>query len=233
MSNNKSIESNELTANNEINISSELTVAENAKALVIFAHGAGADMNHQYIEELVQLMNAQQLNVLRFNFPFMDKRKLDGKRRPPDRMPALVACYQSILANVTTTLPIYIAGKSMGGRVAAILAGDKDLMKAHLIRGVICLGYPFHPVKKPEKLRLVPLQETQLPVLILQGQRDALGSEIEINEYEVSTYCQLHFFNDGDHDLKPRVKSGYNLKQHQSAAVNTMRRFIDEINNCC
>ena len=233
MSNNKSIETNELTANNEINISSELTVAEDAKALVIFAHGAGADMNHQYIEELVQLMNAQQLNVLRFNFPFMDKRKLDGKRRPPDRMPTLVACYQSILANVTTTLPIYIAGKSMGGRVAAILAGDKDLMNAHQIRGVICLGYPFHPVKKPEKLRLVPLQETQLPVLILQGQRDALGSEIEINEYEVSTYCQLHFFIDGDHDLKPRVKSGYNLKQHQSAAVNTMRRFIDEINNCC
>ena len=233
MSNNESIVSNELAANSEFNISHELTVTEDPKALVIFAHGAGADMKHQYIEDLVQLMNAQQLNVLRFNFPFMDKRKLDGKRRPPDRMPTLVACYQSILANVTTDLPIYIAGKSMGGRVAAILAGDKDLMNTHQIRGVICLGYPFHPAKKTDKLRLAPLQETQRPVLILQGQRDALGSEIEIKAYELSSHCQLHFFNDGDHDLKPRVKSGYNLKQHQSAAVNKMRSFIDEINNCC
>tara|TARA_R110000787_G_scaffold132987_2_gene245243 strand:+ start:202 stop:867 length:666 start_codon:yes stop_codon:yes gene_type:complete len=220
--------------NNQIAlISSLLSKAKDEKALVIFAHGAGADMNHHYIEELVGLMNAKQLSVLRFNFPFMDKRKLDGKRRPPDRMPALVSCYQSVLAEVKTSLPIYIAGKSMGGRVAATLAGDKTLLLRHKIRGVICLGYPFHPVKKPENLRLAPLQETQLPVLILQGQRDALGSEIEINSYEISPRCQLHYFNDGDHDLKPRVKSGDNLKQHQITAVNKMRSFIDEINNSC
>ena len=127
--------------NNQIAlISSLLSKAKDEKALVIFAHGAGADMNHHYIEELVGLMNAKQLSVLRFNFPFMDKRKLDGKRRPPDRMPALVSCYQSVLAEVKTSLPIYIAGKSMGGRVAATLAGDKTLLLRHKIRGVICLS---------------------------------------------------------------------------------------------
>lgn len=220
-------------SSNEFSVSSELNIAKDAKALVIFAHGAGADMNHQYIEELVDLMNAQQLNVLRFNFPFMDKRKIDGKRRPPDRMPALVACYQDILASINTSLPVFIGGKSMGGRVAAILAGDNALMTTHQVQGVICLGYPFHPAKKQENLRLAPLQETQLPVLILQGERDALGSELEIKGYEISSRCQIHFFNDGDHDLKPRVKSGYNLKQHQSAAVNKMRNFIDEIHNSC
>lgn len=214
-------------------ISRLLSRAKDEKALVIFAHGAGADMNHQYIEDLVELMNAKQLSVLRFNFPFMDKRKLDGKRRPPDRMPALVTCYHSVVAEVDTNLPIYIAGKSMGGRVAATLAGDKAFTLHHKIRGVICLGYPFHPVKKPEKLRLAPLQDTQLPVLILQGQRDALGSEIEINSYEISSRCQIQYFNDGDHDLKPRVKSGYNLTQHQVAAVNKMRNFIDEIQHSC
>ncbi|TWX73919.1 alpha/beta fold hydrolase [Colwellia sp. C1TZA3] len=220
-------------SNNELQVSSELNSADDAKALVIFAHGAGADMHHAYIEELIALMNAQQLSVLRFNFPFMDKRKLDGKRRPPDRMPALVECYQAILANANSTLPIYIAGKSMGGRIAATLAGDKVLMQKQLVSGVICLGYPFHPVKKPEKLRLAPLQNTQLPVLILQGERDALGSESEIKQYEISSRCQLHYFSDGDHDLKPRVKSGYNLKQHQTTAVNKIRDFIDEINNSC
>lgn len=218
---------------NELPVSSELNESENAKAMVIFAHGAGADMSSDYLETLVGLMNAKQLSVLRFNFPYMDKRKLDGKRRPPDRMPALVTCYQSVLAAIDTDLPVFIAGKSMGGRVAATLATDNDLMTALNISGVMCLGYPFHPIKKPEKLRLAPLQDTQLPVLILQGERDALGSALEIQSYQLSPHCQLHYFADGDHDLKPRVKSGYNLKQHQISAINKMSEFVDEINNPC
>lgn len=205
-----------------------LNTVDNAKALVIFAHGAGADMEHEYITELVRLLNKQQLNVLRFNFPYMDKRKLDGKRRPPDRMPKLIVCYQQVLAGVNSRLPIFIAGKSMGGRVAATIASDKEFIAKHQLQGVICLGYPFHPVKKLDKLRLTPLQETQLPILILQGQRDALGSETEIESYDFSVKCQVHFFTDGDHDLKPRVKSGFTLKQHQASAVLKMKGFIDE-----
>lgn len=225
--------SHKIKVANEGGISSELFEANNAKALIIFAHGAGADMNHVYMEELTRLMLLQQLSVLRFNFPYMDKRKLDSKKRPPDRMPVLISCYQSIIAKVETELPIFIGGKSMGGRVAATLANDQPLMDLHNIHGVICLGYPFHPIKKPEKLRLEPLQETQRPVLVLQGERDALGSKIEIAHYEISTRCQLHFFDDGDHDLKPRVKSGFNLAQHQNKAVSLIRGFIDEINTCC
>ncbi|SEK83904.1 hypothetical protein SAMN05216262_10380 [Colwellia chukchiensis] len=214
-------------------ITSQLDNVENAKAMVVFAHGAGADMHHGYLDALVSLMNAQQLAVLRFNFPYMDKRRLDGKRRPPDRMPALIDCYQTVLEGIDTQLPLYIAGKSMGGRVAATLASDKNLIDAKQLRGVICLGYPFHPIKKPENLRLAPLQDTQLPVLILQGQRDALGCENEISQYQLNQLCRLHYFADGDHDLKPRVKSGFTLAQHQAAAVATMRSFIDEINLPC
>jgi predicted alpha/beta-hydrolase family hydrolase len=204
-----------------------LSTVGDAKALVIFAHGAGADMEHDYMSELNSLLNKQQFNVLRFNFPYMDKRKLDGKRRPPDRMPNLIECYQAVLAEMNTSLPIFIAGKSMGGRVAATIAGDKDFMATHQVKGVICLGYPFHPVKKLDKLRLSPLQETQLPVLILQGQRDALGSESEIATYEISAKCQIHYFIDGDHDLKPRIKSGFTLKQHRDSAVLKIKGFIN------
>ena len=117
-----------------------INTVEDAKAFVILAHGAGADMDHEYIGELVRLLNKQQLNVLRFNFPYMDKRKLDGKRRPPDRMPTLIARYQSVLSNVDTQLPVYLAGKSMGGRVAATIASDKALMDTNNVKGVICLG---------------------------------------------------------------------------------------------
>lgn len=207
-----------------------INTVENAKALIIFAHGAGADMEHEYICELVNLLNKKQLNVLRFNFPYMDKRKLDGKRRPPDRMPVLVECYQSVLANVNSKLPVYIAGKSMGGRVAATIASDKTLMNIHNVQGVICLGYPFHPAKKLDKLRLTPLQETQLPVLILQGGRDSLGSKSEIEKYDISSKCQVNYFTDGDHDLKPRVKSGFTLQQHRVLAVQQMSEFINEKN---
>lgn len=233
MSNNNLSDSLKGPINGEATMSSVLSEVDNAKALVIFAHGAGADMNHEYMEVLTQLMNEQHLNVLRFNFPYMDKRKLDGKRRPPDRMPVLIDCYQSLISNVKTDLPIFIGGKSMGCRVASTLANNKSFMDEYNIQGVICLGYPFHPIKKPEKLRLSPLQETQLPVLILQGDRDALGSEEEVNSYEISPLCQLHFFADGDHDLKPRVKSGNTLVQHQQAATRLARSFIDEINTSC
>lgn len=207
--------------------------ASNAKAVVVFAHGAGADMNHHYLNDLVNIMNAQQISVLRFNFPYMVKRQVDGKRRPPDRMPTLLACYKKILTDFITDLPIYIGGKSMGGRVAATLANEQSLIDRTKIRGVICLGYPFHPVKKPENLRLAPLQDTRLPILILQGDRDALGNELEISRYDISQLCRVHYFEDGDHDLKPRVKSGFNLKQHQITAVEKIGSFIDEINTSC
>jgi predicted alpha/beta-hydrolase family hydrolase len=197
---------------------------DDAKALVIFAHGAGADMEHQYISHLAKALNMQQLNVLRFNFPYMDKRKLDGKRRPPDRMPKLLSCYEQLLTDIESPLPIFIAGKSMGGRVAATLASTCGKQA----KGVICLGYPFHPIKQPEKLRLEPLQDTQLPILILQGERDALGSKADIAKYTISNLCELVYFADGDHDLKPRIKSGFTHQQHIDKAVAQIKRFIDE-----
>lgn len=205
-----------------------LDTTEGATALIIFAHGAGADMNSQYLMDMTHYFNAHQCNVLRFNFPYMDKRLIDGKRRPPDRMPALIECFEEILEKANKDLPIFIGGKSMGGRVAATLAANKDAMQLANVKGVLCLGYPFHPAKKQDKLRLTPLQETCLPVLILQGERDALGNKSEIAGYDVSSLCQINYFADGDHDLKPRVKSGYTLIDHQKRAADKIKVFIDE-----
>jgi predicted alpha/beta-hydrolase family hydrolase len=198
---------------------------DNAKALIIFAHGAGADKSHDFMETVSKGLNEHKINVLRFNFSYMDERIDKGNRRPPDRMPKLLTCFETVLAEVNTRLPIFLAGKSMGGRVAATLAADENINVA----GVMCLGYPFHPQKKPEKLRLAPLQETKKPILILQGARDALGTEDEIACYEISEKCQCIFFSDGDHNLKPRVKSGFTHNQHINSAINDMSHFIDKI----
>lgn len=209
---------------------------ENPIAQIIFAHGAGADMHHEFMEQVSGLLNKENINVLRFNFPYMDKRIELGKRYPPDRMPKLLDCYKGVIDDLCTkdskitTLPLFIGGKSMGSRVAATIASDDDV--AALIQGVFCLGYPFHPSKKPEKLRLEPLQNTQKEILIVQGERDTLGSQVEIVDYKTSSLCRYLFLSDGDHSLKPRVKSGFTHQQHIQSAVHAIVQFIQEkINN--
>lgn len=196
-----------------------------SKALLVFAHGAGADMESPFIEDFTGRLNTISCDVARFNFLYMEKRLIDGKRRPPDRMPKLLECFKSVLDQIETDLPVILIGKSMGGRVAATLVADKSLNVA----GVICLGYPFHLQKKAEKLRLEPLQATTKPILIIQGTRDALGSQEEIAGYDIATQCQVTFLADGDHDLKPRIKSGYTHQQHLSSAIKEITRFIDDI----
>ncbi|GAA5130657.1 alpha/beta fold hydrolase [Thalassotalea piscium] len=198
--------------------------AVNAKATIIFAHGAGADKSSDFLANVAEQLVSDGFNVLRFNFPYMDKRLEDGKRRPPDRMPKLVECLAQVIADVDKSLPLFLMGKSMGGRVAATIAKNSD----DSIRGVICLGYPFHPQKQPDKLRLEPLQVIDKPVLIVQGDRDSLGSKDEIENYQLSNLCRLYFLPDGDHDLKPRVKSGYTHQQHLNSAIKQINRFIYE-----
>ncbi len=207
---------------------------DNPIAQIIFAHGAGADMHHKFMEHVSTLLNKANINVLRFNFPYMDKRIALGKRYPPDRMPKLIDCYKrvindlSVIGSDQAILPLFIGGKSMGSRVATTIAADDDI--GMHIKGVFCIGYPFHPTKKPEKLRLEPLQNTQKSVLILQGDRDTLGSQVEIQQYDVSPLCHTIFLPDGDHSLKPRVKSGYTHQEHIETAVNAIVKFIQEEN---
>jgi len=197
---------------------------DNPLATVIFAHGAGAGMKSSYIEFMTKALTEKNIAVIRFNFPYMVKREEDGKRRPPDRMPKLIEHFQLVLNEFAHLQPLFLVGKSMGSRVAATIACDEELP----INGVISIGYPFHPQKKPEKLRLEPLQLIQKPILILQGDRDALGNKEEIKTYNISSRCQVNFFQDGDHDLKPRVKSGFTHQHHLKSALKDIEKFIHE-----
>jgi len=214
-----------------------LSTVENAKAQIIFAHGAGANMSHEFMDDISSLLNGAGINVLRFNFPFMDKRVLTGIKYPPDRMPKLLVCYEDIIRYVveqleSNELPLFIGGKSMGSRVAATLVADPKELKPYLlnkISGVFCLGYPFHPAKKPEKLRLEPLVNANKPVLIVQGDRDTLGNKAEIISYQLAEHCQCIFLEDGDHSLKPRVKSGFTQQAHMNRAVEEIVKFIDQL----
>lgn len=206
----------------------------NATAQIIFAHGAGANMSHEFMDKMTTLLNNEGINVLRFNFPFMDKRAETGKKYPPDRMPKLLSCYRDVIEHnvnhfTDNDLPLFIGGKSMGSRVAASLIASPEILGDDLlshINGVFCIGYPFHPTKKPDKLRLEPLVLGRKPTLIVQGERDSLGTQIEIATYQLPGHCHCVFLEDGDHSLKPRVKSGFTLSSHMERGAREISLFI-------
>nr|WP_010132741.1 alpha/beta family hydrolase [Microbulbifer agarilyticus] len=193
----------------------------------LFAHGAGAPMDSDFMQALTQLLVERNLGVVRFEFPYMAERRETGKRRPPNKMDELLAHFQNQIDRAQSTLPqapLYIGGKSMGGRVASMLVQDN--FDGGKVAGAICLGYPFHPSGKPEKLRTEHLQPLTSPTLIVQGTRDKLGSREEVDGYALGSGIQMHWLEDGDHDLKPRKASGFTQSQHWQAAADQMRQWM-------
>jgi hypothetical protein len=200
---------------------------QNPRATVLLAHGAGAAMDSEFMTLMAELLCQGGCEVIRFEFPYMSQRRRGGSKRPPERAPVLMQCWCEQVARVRADLPsgrrLIIAGKSLGGRMASMVA---DALGAD---GLVCLGYPFHPTGKPERLRVDHLQNLQTPALIVQGTRDPLGSFDEVQAYALAPSIKLHWLPDGDHDFKPRVKSGYSWQQHLQSAAASVYTFIDSL----
>lgn len=189
-------------------------------ATFVFAHGAGAGQNSEFMQLMAEGISKHGINVVRFNFAYMQLAEELGKRRPPERADKLLAHFNTVLSDVDSSLPIFIGGKSMGGRMASML-----LQESHA-RGCICMGYPFHPPGKPEKLRTAHLETMSKPVLILQGERDTFGTREEIGTYDLSAQVKLSYLADGDHSFKPRKASGFALDGHLILAITQTAEFI-------
>ena len=156
--------------------------AEKAKAQFIFAHGAGAGMDSDFMQEMAKMLSQKQVNVGLFNFEYMQKMTAEGKRRPPERADKLLAYFNKVLehASKESDLPLFIGGKSMGGRMASMIVSDEAYLAYDYIssvKGVVAFGYPFHPPGKPEKLRTAHFPDLNCPVSVNQGQRDTFGTE--------------------------------------------------------
>ncbi|WP_406827539.1 alpha/beta fold hydrolase [Microbulbifer sp. ARAS458-1] len=193
----------------------------------LFAHGAGAPMDSDFMQAMAGLLVQRGVGVIRFEFPYMSERRLTGKRRPPNKMDVLQAFFQEQIDRANAEfpgVPLVIGGKSMGGRVASMLA-QKNVEKG-AIAGAVCLGYPFHPPGKPEKLRTDHLRPMTCPLVIIQGSRDKLGSRDEVAEYPLGSGIDLHWLEDGDHDFKPRKASGFTQTQHWQTAADQMRQWL-------
>ncbi|MEZ9514691.1 alpha/beta fold hydrolase [Vibrio splendidus] len=188
----------------------------------IFAHGAGAGMDHEFMQSVAKGLAFKGIRVIRFNFPYMIKRAEDGKRRPPDRAPKLLEAYQDIIEQCDAD-KLVIGGKSMGGRMAS------HLSEVDKVAAMACLGFPFHPPGKPEKYKGEHLAELQKPCLILQGERDTFGKREEFADFDLSDSIRVEFIPDGDHSFKPRKSSGHTEQQNIALTVEKLSAFIKEV----
>lgn len=195
---------------------------QHAKKTVVLAHGAGAPMDSEFMNVFAAGLADHGLRVARFEFPYMIRRREDGKRRPPDRAPVLLETYLNIAAELGPE-NLIVGGKSMGGRIASMIADEAG------VAGLVCLGYPFHPPGKPEKLRTEHLAGLKTPALILQGERDSFGRRDEIDGYALSKSIQVDYLADGDHDLKPRKASGRTRAENWADAIDRIAVFVDRL----
>ena len=163
------------------------------------------------------------LRVIRFEFPYLARGRERGKRLPPDRQPVLVEHWLRMIDEERRLEPgrsLFIGGKSLGGRIASMVADDED------VDGLVCLGYPFHPPGKPDRLRTGHLVSLRTPALFCQGERDPFGGREEVTGYRLSAAIRFHWLPDGDHGFEPRRKSGFSLEQNLESACSAIAGFI-------
>ncbi|MFZ9885966.1 MAG: alpha/beta family hydrolase [Myxococcota bacterium] len=188
---------------------------------LLLAHGAGAGADTPFLTTFATGLAAHGVRVVRFEFDYMRRQRATSRRSPPDREPALLACFRraaELTKSDTSTL--YLGGKSMGGRMASLLAAELP------VRGLVCLGYPFHPPGRGDTLRTAHLRTLRTPTLIVQGSRDPFGTAEEVNSYGLSKTIELCFLDDGDHSFKPRRNSGHTEAEHLAHAVTAVARFL-------
>ena len=194
-----------------------------APMTVVLAHGAGAPMDTPFMNTVAHGLVAAGLRAVRFEFPYMAGRRSDGKRRGPDRPVVLQQAWHEVIERLGHRDRLVVGGKSMGGRIAS------EVADAAGVAGVACLGYPFHPPGRPDKLRTAHLADMTTPTLIVQGVRDSLGSREDVEGYVLSKAIALAWLEDGDHSFKPRRASGRTEAENWAEGIAAITAFLEGI----
>jgi len=194
---------------------------ETAPTTVVLAHGAGAPMNTAWMNAVARGLASEEVRVARFEFPYMRSRRETGRRGgAPDREPVLRDAWKEIVEALGGGARLVVGGKSMGGRIASMVADEVGAL------GLVCLGYPFHPPGRPDKLRTKHLENLKTPALVVQGTRDTFGTAEDVAGYALSPKIRVHWIEDGDHSFKPRASSGRTEAQNMGEAIAAVREFV-------
>ena len=196
---------------------------EDASATLVLAHGAGAAMDSPFMQTIAEQVAAAGIRVLRFEFPYMRRRRATGKRGGPNGQAVLLDSWREAIAAVGRESRLVIGGKSLGGRVASMLADEVEA------DGLVCLGYPFHPPGRLGSPRIAHLAELRTPALICQGERDPFGRPEEVEAYALSPSIRVHWLPDGDHSFKPRKSSGRSEADNLAEAAAETVAFVEAL----
>ena len=188
-----------------IDVSALLVAPPRPRALFVLAHGAGAGMRHAFLEAVAQRLAARGTATLRYQFPYTEQ----GGRRP-DPEPLLLATVRAAVAagrEAAGGVPLLAGGKSMGGRMTSRAAAEAPLEG---VRGLAFLGFPLHPAARPGTSRAEHLARTTVPLLFLQGTRDALADLALLAPVvaQLGPRATLRTFADADHMFHVRKQSG-------------------------
>ncbi len=206
-------------------ITLEVEEADNARAVIIIAHGAGAGMHHPFMTSISGLFVARGFHVARFNFPYMESgKKFPGAPKPNIETWGLVIDY---LCVTYPDLPIIISGKSYGGRMASHLLADQS---PAAVKGIFYLGFPLHAPGKNSKARATHLNAVQVPQLFLQGINDQLANidlmrEV-LSSLPAARMLEVEF---ADHSFKVPKASGRTSKEVMHQLVEVTTEWIDTV----
>jgi uncharacterized protein len=185
--------------------------------VLVLAHGAGAPQSHPFMVEMATGLAARGVTTITFDFVYTEK-----KRKLPDKAPRLESCWRAVLGAVRAKekksgAAILIGGKSMGGRIASMIAPTEVGLA-----GLVFLGYPLHPPGNPAKLRAAHLPSVKAKMLFVQGEKDAFGTPAELAPILKKLPAKVVVVKGGDHSFKVPKRGGV-------SQADTMARVMDEV----
>jgi|SRR5271156_4158141 uncharacterized protein len=198
-----------------------------AESLLVLAHGAGAGMNHPFMQALASELAEAKVATFRFQFPYMEQH-----RKIPDRPAVLTSAVAAAIRSASEAapeLPLFAGGKSLGGRMSSNAAAEYGLSG---VRGLVFFGFPLHPPKQPGTKRAEHLQEVSLPMLFLQGTRDSLADLKLLRPIckQLGAQATLHVIETADHSfhvLKSSGKTDAEILQELARTVSAWtRRYL-------
>jgi predicted alpha/beta-hydrolase family hydrolase len=194
-----------------------------ATTILVLAHGAGSSMDSPFMETIAEGVAPAGLRVARFEFPYMRRRRETGRGGAPDPGAVLMQSWRDTIAELGDARRLVIGGKSLGGRIASMIADEAG------VRGLVCLGYPFHPPGKPEQTRTRHLEQLRTPALIVQGTRDPFCKPEEVSKYKLARAIRIEWLEDGDHSFRPRVRSGRTEADNIAQAIAHVTAFMHSL----
>jgi len=209
-----------------LRVSARLLLPAAARACYVLAHGAGAGMDHPFMRATAAELGALGIATLRYQFPYMERRS--RRPDPPPLCHATVRAAVTEAAHLAPTLPLIAGGRSFGGRMTSQAQALEPLAG---VRGLAFLGFPLHPAGRPADARAQHLQQIRVPLLFLQGTRDALAQQalMEALIRRLGSHATLSLTADADHSFHVPARSGRTDSEVRQGLWRTLGAWLESL----